>query len=719
MFTFGTQYFRPTNPPRKDRKSDLKQIAELGMNTVKLSVCWGYHNPREGQFDYEELMEIMTECEKLGLRVILQILLEGAPYWIESKYPEARFVNVYGRPMTLEGNSCFPSGGTPGLCFDHPEVLHYAKIFLTDIAGAFVNSKSLLAWDCWNEPHVEPVWSTNFWAGGDLGGSDNKGERMFCYCPSTINEFRKWVRARYKDDLALLNKTWVRNFSSWAETFPPRRHGTYSDWLDWRRFMVDRNSYFMRCRYEAIREVDPSHLIVSHAGIQPPMGDVAELGIDGWKLADCVDRWGISLFPRGHTPAFFPRPLVSMALSCARSSAGDREFWVSELQAGQASNTGLKYSPHVRGKDIRSWVWLGVTEGAKAVLFWEYRPEVTAIEAGCFGLVRQNGQLTERAREASRIGNVLQKYERLYRNYKPREEVGILFDHDNSLLAYAMEADEEVVISSYRGYHTAMWESDVFVRYLKPEELSSWTGHILILPLYLIVDDVLIENLVSYVKSGGTLIVEPGFGWFDHDGKRHNANFPPGMEEVCGLVPEEPYYTNPGNYPTEEEIYHAPLIPFTSPVPCDVRARVFLTPLELRGAESIARYNGLDVSAYNTFGKGEVYYMGTNVGYSIHHGDEGGRELLKHIVRSEISPRVKGSRLRPRLIESERESLLVIFNAEKESVREVIELPKGYEVVSAISGISENSGKDGDRIEVEVDSEDVAVFLLERVSAEL
>lgn len=48
-------------------------------------------------YDFEKIDEIMTDCDELGLRLLLGIVIEMAPYWLEREFPNARFVNARAR----------------------------------------------------------------------------------------------------------------------------------------------------------------------------------------------------------------------------------------------------------------------------------------------------------------------------------------------------------------------------------------------------------------------------------------------------------------------------------------------------------------------------------------------------------------------------------------------------------------------------------------------
>jgi hypothetical protein len=119
-FLYGAQFYRPPHPPRNIRARELGRMArEFGFNTIKLFAQWSLINRSEGFYDFEEIAEILHECTRLNLKVVINTIIENAPYWLEQRYPEAHYVDAHGHAQWLGGNSNTQSGGHPGLCLTH------------------------------------------------------------------------------------------------------------------------------------------------------------------------------------------------------------------------------------------------------------------------------------------------------------------------------------------------------------------------------------------------------------------------------------------------------------------------------------------------------------------------------------------------------------------------------------------------------------------------
>ena len=143
-----------------------------------------------------------------------------------------------------------------------------------------------------------------------------------------------------------------------------------------------------------------------------------------------------------------------------------------------------------------------------------------------------------------------------------------------------------------------------------------------------------------------------------------------------------------------------------------MKARTFVTPIEITSATAIATCQGLMVGAKKQVGKGQIFYIGTNLGASITAGDEGGVEWLRSIVTPIVRPSVSSKTLRPRLIAGAGRSLLLIINDTPGDETESIALPPEYVRATDI-----HSGKElqleNHRVQVTVPYEDAVVVGLD------
>jgi hypothetical protein len=241
---------------------------------------------------------------------------------------------------------------------------------------------------------------------------------------------------------------------------------------------------------------------------------------------------------------------------------------------------------------------------------------------------------------------------------------------------------------------------------------------VVIVPWHLIGKKETCEQLLRYVENGGTLILETSFGLFD-ERCFYNPVVPPwGLAEAFGYREKENYYMRPrldaglAARPPAEMINYEPDIQFSFPLSVQVRANTYLTPIEISSATPIATCMDLTVGAKKKVGKGEVYYIGTNLGASIAAGNDAGIDLLRAIITPVAAPPVSATRLRPRLIEGSKRSLLAVFNDTSQDQTENLVLPTRYHRATDIHSQEIQKWENG-ALRVSVPYEDVLVLLLE------
>ncbi len=102
----GTQYYRPPFPNSKLWRADLEKMAETGLDVVQLWVCWGWVEPRPGEFRFDDYDELCSLAADAGLGVVLSTIAEIQPFWIPREIPGATMIDSFG------GRWCPRRGGS-------------------------------------------------------------------------------------------------------------------------------------------------------------------------------------------------------------------------------------------------------------------------------------------------------------------------------------------------------------------------------------------------------------------------------------------------------------------------------------------------------------------------------------------------------------------------------------------------------------------------------
>lgn len=516
-------------------KEDLQKIKKLGFNTVRTWVEWNVGEPREGEYHLENLDLLLRLAEPEGLKVIVQVYVDSAPEWVGRKYPEGHYTAQDSQPIV--------SQASPGFCFDHPGVRQAVLDFFREIGRHVKKSPAFHAWDLWSEPAALNWARVRY-----------KSAPMFCYCPSSNERFRLWLKKKY-GSLDRLNSAWHRTFSDWSHVEPPR-YGTiltYSDFMDWRIYYGYKLAEDLKMRSDAVKSIDPGFVTTSHAPNPSPL--VRTLAdpydpTDDFLMKDSVDFYGTSLYPKLTSPDrdwSLNRRVLAMDLT--QAITGERGFYVGELQSGFGIR-GTTIGSEVTPSDLELWAWGMVSRGARAINHYAFYPMNAGYESGGYGMINMDGTLTDRSRRAGETARRIAANSDLLLQARPLQaEAAIVFSPLVPLLGgYDEENSRNTMHQSVAGYHRMFFERNIPLDVLSSRELAQLSlsrYKLILLPFALMMTEDQAEALQQYVREGGHLFSEarpgwvneygfaeasvPGFGWHEMLGVREQS-MDPGKE---------------------------------------------------------------------------------------------------------------------------------------------------------------------------------------------
>ena len=498
-----------TADSEREWREDLKKIRDLGFNTVRTWVEWSAGEPRRGEYHLENLELMLRLAGEAGLRVIVQVYVDSAPDWVGRAYPDGRF--------TAQGGAAIESQAAPGFCVDHPGVREAVHGFFRAVARVASASPAFHAYDVWSEPAVmnwaQPAYLPN---------------AQFCYCRHSQARFRTWLQERHQGDLASLNRRWYRTFASWDQVEPPRFGTilTYTDFADWRVYIGEKIAADLAGRAAAVKSVDATHLVTSHAPNPSPvfrtLADAMDAS-DDYLMKDAVDYFGTSFYPKLTSPdRDWPLERRALVMDAVRSVTGDRGFYVGELQSGFGVH-GIISGNAITARDLPLYTWGLIARGARAVSYYAFYPMSTGYEAGGYGLIELDGTLTERSRAAGRTAAILHANAGRLLAARPQPaQVAIVFNPLVPLLGGEQAyGDRRNVHRGLAGYHRMFFERNVAVEFPSAREITA-AGlrrfRLVILPAPLLLTEEMAGALEQYVREGGHLLTEARPGWQDERG---------------------------------------------------------------------------------------------------------------------------------------------------------------------------------------------------------
>lgn len=492
----------------KDVEQDIQRIKSLGFNSVRFWYDWASAEPRPDLWDFSTIDTLLSITDRLEIKAIVQVYTDSAPNWVERDYPDSLFVDRSGLVIH--------SQASPGYCSDHPAVRKHIEQFLEKLAVIVASHESFYAWDIWSEPHIVQ-WS---WI-------DYIKDPWFCYCKHSQKRFVQWLKQKYKT-IDALNQAWYRTHESWEEVIAPRyvSLSSFRDLLDWIQFNIEKIADDLEWKVSAIRRSDKSHYVSSHAAISSVYG-IPGIGYgasDDWKLAEKVDIWGTSFYPK-HTGSWMPLKAhhMGVALDASRSSCTScgKSFWIGELQTGHGV-TGMRFGEPVEKSDVERWAWLAVSRNAKGLNYYAWLPMSCGYEVSGFGLADYDGSINERSIVAGNVSKLITQNMKLFLDSKPLQaDVAILYNIEaHKALACLRAESAEVIRKDIFGIYKALMDFGITVDFLHLTDLNKDLSRykLIVLPFSIVMNIEAAKAIEKYVASGGTILADGRIAWMKEDG---------------------------------------------------------------------------------------------------------------------------------------------------------------------------------------------------------
>ena len=509
MMYYGAQYYRPPFPGSECWQRDFENMQALGFTCVKLWAVWNWVEQEQGKFCFDDLDELVALAKQHGLKVIINTIPEGAPYWTDTGNADDLYQTADGQRVAYGGPANLPTAGWPGRCIDDDAFTALAARFIEETARHFATEQAVAAIDVWNEPHLEPMYDYR--------------QNMLCYCPHSKARFRRWLQEKY-GSLQALNTAWYRTYRSWQEVAPPPRFGTWADMLDWRKFWLWNMRRWLDMRVAASRRGAPNIPVQTHVAYSGILGNRIvgglgnELG-DEFELARGVDIFGLSSFPSwlmGEEHVY--RHFLHSAMIA--EAAHGKPFYQVELQGG-AGKPGLLGGLVPTAQDVTLWNWNTSAVGGKGSVYWQYAPEPAGLESPGFGLTGFLGENTPRSKAAAECAKTLTAIPHLEHARSAKICNAVYVSRSSDLLCFAADRQESLYATGLSGAFQAAYRSSIPVRFFHQDYIDELPGsgiQTLYLPMPLVLSAHEVEVLGRFVRVGGTLVSEACPGLYREDG---------------------------------------------------------------------------------------------------------------------------------------------------------------------------------------------------------
>jgi beta-galactosidase GanA len=95
-------------------REDVKLMKEAGVNMVSLAIfSWALLEPREGEFDFGWLDEVMDLLAENGIAVDLATATAAQPAWMSLKYPDVLAVTEEGTTLSYGSRQVYCPNSPP------------------------------------------------------------------------------------------------------------------------------------------------------------------------------------------------------------------------------------------------------------------------------------------------------------------------------------------------------------------------------------------------------------------------------------------------------------------------------------------------------------------------------------------------------------------------------------------------------------------------------
>ncbi|MEU0900543.1 beta-galactosidase [Streptomyces massasporeus] len=574
---YGGDY-NPEQWPEEVWAEDMALMREAGVTMVSVGIfSWALLEPSEGVHDFARMDKILDLLHENGIAADLATPTACPPAWFFRAHPEALPVDRDGRTLSYGSRQTF--------CPSSPGYRTAALRIAGALAERYADHPAVAMWHVHNEY-----------------GCHNAE----CFCDTSAAAFRRWLKAKYADDLNALNHAWGTTFWSqwyydWEEILPPRATGADPNpahRLDWRRFCSDELLSLFTAERDMLRRAAPDIPATTNFMVMHNFD-----AMDYWRWApelDIVsnDHYLLATDPESETD-------IALCGDLVRSLAGGRPWLLMEHSTG-----AINWQPVNRAKkpgEMRRNALAHVAHGADGIAYFQWRAAKAGAEQWHSAMLPHAGTDSRIWQDVVQLGADLRALAEVGGSTSPAQ-VAIVWDWN---ARWAMElpsqpSSELRFQDLVRDWYTPLWRAGVAVDFVRPDTPDLDRYQLVLAPSLYLVDGAGAAGLAAFVEGGGTLAVGFHSGAVDENCHVRLGGYPGAFRELLGVHGDELFPLLPGQR-----------VGLTGQVPQGATADLWTERIRLAGAEAVAAYAdgplaGVPAITRHAYGSGTAWYVATH-----------------------------------------------------------------------------------------------------------
>jgi len=583
---YGVSYYLE-HKEKEDLAKDLKMLIASGINTVRMGeFAWCRMEPREGDYQFDWLKEVVEILGKAGIRTIICTPTACPPAWLTYQYPEILYMDNRGETR--------PFGGRRFYCYNSPIYRKYSEKIATALTNVFGKNPYVMGFQIDNEPAQE--------ASGR------------CHCSFCQKKFTKWLEKKYHsiDNYNKRSGTifWGQEYDSFeqiklpvntievnAEQTLPAYFENPTLRLEFERFSSESQIEYQNIQAEALRGNTNYPVTTNGTGLETN-------SIDYYQSTKNLDCYGFDYYP-----SLRDAQVDSFPYAFARGVKEDVPFWVMEFMSGGGHRFGGSGRMQPNPEALKQAVLQSFAHGAEMMLHFQYRTFPFGAEQLNYAIVDMDGVARRRYYEMQETAALLKRLEVLERA-KFDNQIAICLDYDvHWVLRIKPVNDSDFHYLNYaRRIYQILLENGYNVDVISYQaDFSKYK--MIVLPTAIIADEALQNKTKAFVSGGGTLLATFLSFVKNKDNVGYTESLPAGVRDVFGVEVQEVEPIFDVNHNQIEVVLEGESLQSRDGLWCDIIAGK---------AHAIGKYltdykEGEMIVSENHYGDGFAYYLGTDL----------------------------------------------------------------------------------------------------------